>query len=360
MRGGERCLEVFAELFPDAPLYTLLHVPGSVVPVIERRRIVTSFVQRLPGAAERYRSYLPLFPFAIRQLDLGGFDLVLSLSHCVAKGVRTPSHALHLCYCFTPMRYVWDLYQDYVGAGSGLATRLAMPIVAAALRRWDRRTRGVHEFVAISGHIADRIARVYGRSASVLHPPVDVARFRLGQGPGEFYLIVSALVPYKRLDLAVSALTRLGRRLLVVGTGPEERRLRALAGPGVEFLGWRSDAEVAELYARCRAVLFPSLEDYGIVPLEAAAAGRPTIAFGRGGVRETMVSVDEASVEAPTAVFFEEQTLDALLEAVRRFEAVGGQFDPDVLRTRAGAFDRPRFKERLQAYIADRWATFRG
>jgi glycosyltransferase involved in cell wall biosynthesis len=360
MRGGERCLEVFAELFPEAPLYTLLHVPGRVTPVIENRRIVTSFVQRLPGAAARYRTYLPLFPLAIRQFDLEGVDLVLSLSHCVAKGVRTPPRALHLCYCFTPMRYVWDLYDDYVGAGSGLATRVAMPLVAAALRRWDRRTRGVHEFVAISRHIADRIARTYGRAASVLHPPVDVARFRLAAGPGEFYLIVSALVAYKRLDLAVTALTRLGRRLLVVGTGPEERRLRALAGPEVEFLGWRSDAEVAELYRRCRAVLFPSLEDYGIVPLEAAAAGRPTIAFGRGGARETMIGVDEAGGEGPTAVFFEEQTVDALLEAVVRFEAVEAAFDPRVLRARASAFDRPLFKERLRAYIASRWAAVGG
>jgi glycosyltransferase involved in cell wall biosynthesis len=188
---------------------------------------------------------------------------------------------------------------------------------------------------------------------------VDVARFRLGTGAGEFYLIVSALVPYKRLDLAVSALTRLGRRVLVVGTGPEERRLRALAGPGVEFLGWRGDAEVADLYTRCRAVLFPSLEDYGIVPLEAAAAGRPTIAFGRGGARETMVSLDDTGSEAPTAVFFEEQTEEALVEAIARFEAVEGQFEPRVLRARASGFDRPLFKERLRAYIASRWATFR-
>ncbi|OGL21363.1 MAG: hypothetical protein A3G44_19665 [Candidatus Rokubacteria bacterium RIFCSPLOWO2_12_FULL_73_47] len=351
MRGGERCLEVACELFPEAPLYTLLWVPGSVSPLIERRRIVTSFVGRLPRAATRYRAYLPLFPAAIRRFDLGGHDLILSLSHCVAKGVRTPPGALHLCYCFTPMRYVWDLYDDYFGARAGLATRLLMPPVAAALRRWDRRTAGVHRFAAISQHIAERIRRVYGRAADVLHPPVDVQRFRLAEAPGDFYLVVSALAPYKRVDLAVGAANRLGRRLLVVGTGPEERRLRRLAGPTVELLGWRPDPEVAELYARCRAVLFPSHEDYGIVPLEAAAAGRPTIALARGGALETMVGLD-AGDEPPTAVFFAEQTVEALAGAILRFEAAEGRFEPKALRARAERFDRPAFKARLEAWIA--------
>ena len=351
MRGGERCLEVACELFPEAPLYTLLWVPGSVSPLIERRRIVTSFVGRLPRAATRYRAYLPLFPAAIRRLDLGGHDLILSLSHCVAKGVRTPPGALHLCYCFTPMRYVWDLYDDYFGARAGLATRLLMPPVAAALRRWDRRTAGVHRFAAISQHIAERIRRVYGRAADVLHPPVDVQRFRLAEAPGDFYLVVSALAPYKRVDLAVGAANRLGRRLLVVGTGPEERRLRRLAGPTVELLGWRPDPEVAELYARCRAVLFPSHEDYGIVPLEAAAAGRPTIALARGGALETMVGLD-AGDEPPTAGFFAEQTVEALAGAIGRFEAAEGRFEPKALRARAERFDRPAFKARLEAWIA--------
>ena len=350
MRGGERCLEVACELFPEAPLYTLLWVPGSVSPLIERRRIVTSFVGRLPRAATRYRAYLPLFPAAIRRLDLGGHDLILSLSHCVAKGVRTPPGALHLCYCFTPMRYVWDLYDDYFGARAGLATRLLMPPVAAALRRWDRRTAGVHRFAAISQHIAERIRRVYGRAADVLHPPVDVQRFRLAEAPGDFYLVVSALAPYKRVDLAVGAANRLGRRLLVVGTGPEERRLARLAGPTVELLGWRPDPEVAELYARCRAVLFPSHEDYGIVPLEAAAAGRPTIALARGGALETMVGLD-AGEEPATAVFFAEQTVDALTAAIARFEAAEDRFEPKALRARAERFDRPAFKARLEEWI---------
>jgi glycosyltransferase involved in cell wall biosynthesis len=354
MRGGERCLEVACELFPDAPLFTLLHVPGSVSATIERRRIVTSFVQRLPGAATRYRHYLPLFPAAVRGLSLDGFDVVLSLSHCAAKAVRVPPGALHLCYCFSPMRYVWDLESDYTEA-AGWLTRMTLPPVAAALRRWDRRTAGVHEFVAISRHIADRIRRVYGREASVIYPPVELDRFTPAPKPEDYYLVVSALVPYKRVDLAVRAATRANRRLLVVGRGPEEARLRALAGPSVSFLGWRSDAEVAELYARCRAVLFPSVEDFGIVPLEAAAAGRPTIALSRGGALETMIGLDAGA--PPTAVFFGEQTTDALVAALHAFEAAAHRFEPAALRAHAARFDRPRFARELHEWVIGRWAA---
>ena len=358
MRGGERCLEVVCELFPDAPLYTLLHVPGSVSPVIERRRIVTSFVQRLPRAATQYRRYLPLFPAAVRGFDLTGYDLVISLSHCAAKAVRRPPGALHVSYCFSPMRYVWDLYDDYFGARAGAVVRTLMPPVAAALRAWDRRTDGVDGFVAISQHIAERIRRVYGRTADVIYPPVDTARFRPVARPDDFYLVVAALVPYKRVDLAVAAANRLRRRLLVVGTGPEAHRLRAAAGPTVEFAGWRPDAEVAELYARCRAVLFPAVEDYGIVPLEAAAAGRPTIALARGGALETMIGLgrDEAP---PTALFFEEQTEDALVRAILEFEAAEHRFEPAALRARAAEFDTAIFRRRLRDYLDGRFGEFR-
>ena len=357
MRGGERCLEVFCELFPDADLFTLLHVPGTVSPLIERRRVVTSFVQRLPGAARRYRYYLPLFPAAVATFDLRGYDLVVSSSHCVAKGVRAAREAVHVSYCYTPMRYVWDLYDDYFGRGAGPLTRALMPPVAAALRAWDRASsRRVQHFVAISHYVADRIRRCYGRDADVIYPPVDVSRFRLADaGAGEFYLVVSALVPYKRVDLAVEAANRLRRRLLVVGTGPEERRLRTLAGPTVEFLGWRSDEEIAGLYRRCCALLFPGVEDFGIVPLEAMAAGRPVIAYGHGGTLETIVGLGTGQ-EPPTGVFFGEQTVEALVDALRRFEANAHRFAPKALRARAEAFDRPRFKERIGAYIDARLA----
>jgi glycosyltransferase involved in cell wall biosynthesis len=348
MRGGERCLEVFCELFPAADLFTLVHLPGRVSPSIENRKIVTSFVQRLPGSATRHRAYLPLFPAAVARFDLTGYDLVLSASHCVAKSARPIGKALHVCYCFTPMRYVWDLYPEYV---RGRAARLVFGPVAAALRAWDRRTAArVHRFAAISDFVAERIRRCYERPADVLHPPVDTARFRVADTPGEFYLVVSALVPYKRVDLAVDAARRLGRRLLVVGSGPEAARLRARAPDGVEFLGWRGDAEVADLYTRCRAILFPGVEDFGIVPLEALASGRPVIAFGRGGVRETVAPLGGEG--PPTGVFFEQQTVDDLVAAIERFEACEDSFEPKVLRRAAERFDRVSFKERVEAYLA--------
>jgi glycosyltransferase involved in cell wall biosynthesis len=360
MRGGERCLEVFCELYPDADLFTLLHVPGRVTPVIEQRQIVTSFVQGLPGAATHYRHYLPLLPTAVARFDLRPYDLVLSSSHCVAKGARPGPAAVHLCYCFTPMRYVWDRYRDYLGPGAGLATRLLMPALAPALRAWDRASsRRVHYFAAISHYVRDRIRRCYGREAIVIYPPVDVHRFELADGAGDdFYLVVSALVPYKRIDLAVLAATALGRRLLVVGTGPEERRLRALAGATVEFLGWRGDAEIARLYRQCRAVLFPGCEDFGIVPLEAMAAGRPVIAFGAGGALET---VEPLGGEAPpTGLFFEEQSPAAVAAAIERFEGEAHRFIPKALRAHAERFDRERFREAMRAWVQTRVAEGRG
>jgi glycosyltransferase involved in cell wall biosynthesis len=358
-RGGERCLEVFAELYPDADLFTLLHVPGSVSPTIERRRIATSFIQRLPGAARRYRHYLPLMPAAVSRFDLAGYDLVLSSSHCVAKGARAARGSLHVCYCFTPMRYVWDRYADYVGDGAGLAARLALPAVAPLLRAWDRSASGrVHHFVAISEHVRARIRRCYGREAMVIHPPVDVQRFELTDGhQGDYYLVVSALVPYKRVDLAVLAAGRLGRRLLVAGSGPEAARLSALAGPTVEFLGWRSDAEIARLYRDCRAVLFPGCEDFGIVPLEAMAAGRPVIALAAGGALETVVPAGGEA--AATGLLFGEPTPDALVAAIQRFERDEGAFLPKALRARAELFDRERFRTAMRAYLDARLAEER-
>jgi glycosyltransferase involved in cell wall biosynthesis len=259
------------------------------------------------------------------------------------------------------MRYVWDLYDDYFGPGQASPLRRAvMAMLRPRLQRWDVAVAArVHHFVAISRYIADRVTRHYGREASVVYPPVDTARFHLGQGCGEFYLVVSAFAPYKRLDLAIQACNLLRRPLKIVGAGQDERKLRALAGPTVEFLGARSDAEIADLYPRCRALLFPGVEDFGITPLEAMASGRPVIAYGQGGALETILPLDSAAPRAagPTGVFFEEQTVEALVAAMERFEANGDRFDAKALREHALGFDRQVFKDRIEAFVAARWAT---
>ncbi len=351
MRGGERCLEVFCGLFPEADLYTLLHVPGSVSPLIEGRRIVTSPIQGLPGAARRYRSYLPLFPWAVSRWDFTGYDLILSSSHCVAKAARRVPPARHLCYCYTPVRYAWDLYDDYFGPGrAGLATRLAARPLMAWLRHWDRGTADrVDRFVGISHCVADRIRRHYSREADVIYPPVDCAAFRVATGDQGYDLVVSALVPYKRVDLAILAANRLRRRLVVVGTGPDMEKLKALAGPTVEFAAWQSDAQLSGWYAGCRSFWFPGLEDFGITPLEAMASGKPVVAYAAGGALETVVGL-----EAPesTGVFFKEQTVDGLVEAVETLERERARIRPEACRKRAEAFDLPRFRTEVQAVVA--------
>ena len=349
MRGGERALEALLELFTEAEIFTLLHRPGSVSETIEARPVHTSFVQRLPGAGRHYRWYLPLFPRAVETFDLTRFDLVVSSSHCVAKGARADG-VPHLCYCHTPMRYAWDRFDAYFGPGrSGPLVRGAAAVATRALRRWDRTTAPrVDRFVANSENVRRRIRRAYGRDASVVHPPVDLGRFRPAPTREEFYLVVSALVPYKRVDLAVNAFEALGKPLVVVGTGPELRRLRALARGCVRFAGWLPDGEVADLMSRCRALVMPGEEDFGIVPVEAQASGAPVIAYGRGGVLETVVPAGGGPGPA-TGVFFHEESPEALAEAVRGFEAL--RFDPDALRSSAQRFSPERFLEGMQSQV---------
>jgi len=346
MRGGEKVLLSLARLYPEAPIFTLLHVRGSVAPELESREIRTSFVQRLPGAARRYRQYLPLFPWAAESFDLTGFELVLSSSHCAVKGVRPAPGALHLCYCHTPMRYVWDRYDDYFGRGrvSPLARIVIRPL-AARLRAWDARTAArVHHFAANSAYVASRIRRYYGRDSVVIPPPVDTAFFTPGaDSEGTYDLVVSALAPYKRLELALEAYRATGRRLRIVGTGPDAARLRALGPAEVEFLGHVTDAELRELYRGCRAVLMPGVEDAGIVPLEALACGRPAVVFGEGGGAE---SVEHGR----TGLVFHEPTPEALRAAVASLETA--RFDRLALRARAEAQSTGRFEGRIREFVS--------
>jgi glycosyltransferase involved in cell wall biosynthesis len=355
MRGGEKCLEVFCELFPKADLFTLLHIPGSVSETIERMNIRTSFIQRLPAAPSKYRNYLPLFPTAVESFDLRDYDLVLSSSHCAAKGVIPPPRAVHICYCYTPVRYAWDQYHTYFPRGRrGLAGRFLIPAFMNYIRLWDVSSSArVDRFVAISRHVSRRIELYYRRESDVIYPPVDVEAFSPGGEPGETYLVVSALVPYKRVDLAVEAFNKLGRPLVVIGSGPEERRLRGGARENVTFLGWQAPDALAEHYRRCRAFIFPGEEDFGITPLEAQASGRPVIAYAAGGALETVVGLGaEPPGRRATGLFFAEQTADSLAEAVQRFEAEAASISPpDEIRGQAMGFSRERFRKEMEEYI---------
>ena len=346
MRGGERCLEVFCEIFPRAPIYTLFHFPGSVSPIIEDRPVRTSFIQTLPCLRRWHRHYLPFFPRAMRGLDLSGHELIVSLSHCVAKTARAPG-ARHVSYCFTPMRYLYDQKDLYFNRERWSAPALrAIEAVLGSLRRSDL-ARHPDRYIAISRFVAERIRRLYGMSAEVIYPPVDTNRFQPASTRGDYYLVVSSLAPYKRVDLAVHAMNRLGRRLIVVGKGEEERRIASIAGPTVEILGWKPDAEVVDLVAGCRAFIMPQEEDFGIAPLEAMACGRPVIALGRGGALETVVDIDDRGGRPPTGILFSEPTPERLAEAVLAFEAREGEYDPAAIRRHAEEFSTPRFRERV-------------
>jgi glycosyltransferase involved in cell wall biosynthesis len=350
MRGGEKCLEVLCRRWPRAKLLTLLHRRGSVSPAIERLRPKTSFLNRLPGVHHYYRWLLPLMPKAVAGWAPPPCDLVVSFSHCAAKAVRPPRGAIHVCYCFTPMRYAWHMRDSYFGRG--LKARL-LGTVLERLRQWDRRTAaGVTHFLAISKTVQRRIEECYNRDSTVIYPPVDTDFYCPAVEPApreDFYLVVSAFAPYKRIDLAVTACKRLGRPLVVIGTGQDAARLRRLAGPNVHFLGWKSDAAIRDLMRRCRALLFPGEEDFGIVPVEAMACGAPVIAYGRGGAVETVIA--PGGRHAPTGLFFMEQTADCLADALTAFEMRPDEFSPAAARRQALRFNKQRYEEELCAFL---------
>lgn len=352
MRGGEKCLEVLCRRWPHAALFTLLYRAGSVSSPIARLRPRTSFLQQLPGVQHYYRYLLPAMPAAARLLRLPPSDLVVSFSHCVAKAVRTPRGVPHVCYCFTPMRYAWHMQDAYFGSGRvrGIKARL-VDRVLEQLRDWDRRTAsGVTHFIGISQTVRSRIAECYGRDAAVIYPPVDTEFYHPAAAPREdFYLAVSAFAPYKRLDIAIEACNRLRKSLIVIGHGQDGARLRALAGPTVHFLGWQADEVIRDHLRRCKALLFPGEEDFGIVPVEAQACAAPVIAFGRGGATETVVA--PGGRREPTGLFFDEQTPDSLANALNAFDARRGEFHPAAARRQAVRFNVWRFADELFAFL---------
>jgi glycosyltransferase involved in cell wall biosynthesis len=347
MRGGEKALDVVCERFPDAEIFTLVHIRGSVSPNIERRRIHTSFVQRLPRIKDFYRHYLPLFPTAIEQFSFDGFDRIISLSHCCAKSVVHPARVPHLCYCLTPMRYAWDQFDAYFGAERiGRLPSAAMRPVMARLARWDRDTSGrADRYVAISHYVAGRIRRYYNREATVVYPPVDTDFFHPdATTPERFALIVSALVPYKRIDVAIAACARAGVPLTIVGDGPERAALERNAPPTTRFLGRVSDEDIRALYRRAAVALLPGEEDFGIVPLEAQACGRPVVALSRGGALETVKPGE-------TGLLVDELSAEAFADAVA--DAVDRRFDAGTIRRHAEQFSRSRFGDEIAALVAE-------
>ena len=348
MRGGEKCLEVLCQAFPDATLHTLIHRAGALSPTIEAMTIRTSPFQRVPGVFTHYRKLLPLMPLAARSWQVGEVDLVVSLSHCVAKAARPPAGVPHVCYCFTPMRYAWQARDAYLDGWSDRPIRRALAVkMLNRMRIWDRATASrVTHFVAISETVRARIARCYGRESRVIPPPVDTAFYTPANVPREpFFLCVSALVPYKKIEHAVTACSLTGRPLIVIGEGPERARLQQVSGPSIKFLGWQPDDVIRDHYRRCRALLFPGEEDFGIVPVEALACGAPVLAFGQGGAAETVDGQVGRTYPSPTA--------EGLLETMDEWEEDGCPHNAILGRRRAERFALPIFRARLLSYLAE-------
>ena len=362
-RGGERVLDVMADMFPDADIFTICHSRDALSESVKRHKISSSFLNKLPGIKRYYRMLLPLFPMALEQLNLGDYDLVISHEAGPAKGVLTRTATCHICYCHSPMRYLWDMYQEYLAtAPFGLLGKTFYALSCHYLRGWDfAASTRVDHFVASSRNCAGRIRKYYGRSADVIYPPVDTASFSLGAAHEDFYLVVSPLVRYKRIDLAIEACNKLAAPLVVIGDGEQSADLRKMAGPTISFLGFQPDDVVRSHFQRCKALLFPGEEDIGLTPIEAHASGRPVIAFARGGALESVAGVFPGEIPSPdahTGVFFDEQSAESLIDAMRAFESMQSRFSPAFVRAHARKFDEARFRQEFAQFVYARWQEF--
>jgi len=344
--GAERVVGALHELYPDAPIYTTIVDYQSLWPELKGADIRVTWMQRLPFIKRYYRMYLFFYPLAIESIDLRGYDIIISSSSAFAKGAIKPKGGLHVCYCYTPMRFVWDAKHYLENEGYGHFAKLVFSLLLKAVKSWDLKTsRRPDYYVAISTAIKERIDRFYGLPSEVIFPPVDFARFKVQDTFDDYYLIVSRLHGYKRIELAVEAANRLGVPLKIVGSGPSMKTLKRLAKPNVELLGRLEDEEVTMLYARCKALIFPGIEDFGIAPLEANAAGRPVIAYKAGGALDTVIN-------GVTGYFFDSATPESLMAAMARMETDAGAFNPAVMRAHAMRFDKSVFKERFSAFVA--------
>ena len=349
--GAERVLEIVHGMFPDAPIYTSIYWPEALPDAYRDWDIRTSFLDKWPLVKRHHQPFLPLYPLAFKYLDLRGYDVVLNITSAFAHGIITSPDTLHICYCLTPARFLWDYEKYILREELGRLARWALPPLVTWLRIWDRLAADrVDRFVAISRAVQARIEKIYRRPSEIIYPPVHVPEVKSSLDAGDYFLSLGRLVPYKRVDLAIQAFNHLGLPLHIVGEGRDYERLKNMAKPNISFLGRLSDEEARGAYARCRAFLFPGEEDFGITPLEAQAAGRPVIAFASGGALDTVV-------DGETGVFFGEQTPESLLDAIARFERTG--FDPCAIRRHARQFSVERFTRKLGAYIATEYEAFR-
>ena len=353
MGGAERVVLAFHELFPNAPLYTSIYDPRRVDPAFQKIDIRTSFMQKMPLVKKHHQPFLPFYPFAMERLDLRGFDLVLSSSSAFGKGVITKPETMHICYCHTPMRWCWN-YDEYVEREQlGKVSRSILPFLITGMRVWDQASAmRVDHFIANSPVVAQRIAKYYRRDAVVIPPPVEASRFIFDPTiqPEDYFLVVSRLMPYKRIDLAIQACNRLQLPLVIIGSGRDQQRLQQLAGPTIRFLGRLSDAEVLHYYAHCRAFILPGEEDFGITPLEAQASGRPVVAYSAGGALASVI-------DGVTGTFFQEQTVESLAATLAAFDET--RYDPQIIREHALEFDKPRFHRRILQFIEAKMSAAR-
>ena len=358
LAGGERVVATIAKLFPHADVFTLFLDHDKLPIGLRQHKITTSFLDKIPGARKLHRHFLPLYPLAVEMLDLSGYDLIISSDSGPMKGVVTDPHSKHLCYCYSPMRYLWDAHSAYFRAMPTLTRRVFRP-VSHYVRNWDfAAAQRVDSFIAISRYIARRIRKYYRRDSIVIYPPVDTSQGYLADSHDDYYLTVGRLVPYKRTDILIDACCQLGRKLLIVGDGMEIRRLKKRAAKNIEFVGEVDDRTLRNIYARCRAFLFAAEEDFGLVPLEAQSYGRPVIAFGKGGALETVIGrnlhptqLPNNSDSLPTGIFFPEQTAESLAEAILAFESQEETFIPEAIRRHACQFDTSIFLDRMRDYL---------
>jgi glycosyltransferase involved in cell wall biosynthesis len=359
-RGGERVFDVLADIFSNADIFFICYDQSALASSLRQHKISSSFLNRLPQVKKYYRSLLPFFPIALEQFDLSGYDLVISHEAGPAKGVITRPDTRHICYCHTPMRYLWDMYHEYLSTAPGPIGRLVYSLSCHYVRNWDYLASArVDQFIASSMNGAKRIHKYYRRDAEVVYPPVDTTKYAIAERPSrDFYLVVSPLVDYKRIDLAIEACNRLKKRLVVIGEGERAKSLRRIAGPTVTFLGFQPEEVVSHHYSNCRALLFPGEEDIGLTPIEAQASGRPVIGYGKGGVLETVKGLSPRILSIPeksSGVFFEQQTVDSLSEAILEFERLEGEFSPPFIRSQVSMFDQRHFRRKFAELAQIEW-----